>query len=161
MEDEDYDFDQTYGFAAESPEALPEYGIFERSAMERAKTVAQIASEAGVDVPTRMKRGEYLRDPVQRFYVYVDVAARNFIRDGFVASIGYDDVRRILETIRRVKNAGYKNAVAFVLGYCVGRRGRIDRDELDSLLPKLSELDPPLKSTDLLRYSRLWVDLTV
>lgn len=127
-----------------------EYNVFERASyMER-----DVLGEMGIVYERRKK--EDIRDPVQRFYIYVDSIARKLIRDRII-TIRSSDVQTLLGYIARVSEPKYKNPTAFVLGYELTRSGAIDVAKLDFVKTKLKDLDVPIKVEDLIRYSNLWL----
>lgn len=160
--DEEYNFDEEYGYLQQQHEQENQFQLefkaFERMGREEDKTVADIAAEAGVIFQPHQK-GKIIRDPIQKFYVYVNASALKLINEGYIPFVQKSDVRTILEKIRFIKNIQYKNPDAFVLGYAVVKSGSLNLRHFDLVCAKISELDPPLKRTDVLRYARLWSNL--
>ena len=134
------------------------YEAFTRTAYEQARTVEEIAAEAGV-VATR-KRGEIIRDPILKFYVYVNAVAYRFIEEKIVVNVKRNEVTTILETIRNVSSPQFKNPEAFVLGYAVAKNGVFDERTFAAIVPKLVDLENVLiKPMDVIRYAVLWINL--
>jgi Family of unknown function (DUF5770) len=164
MGDDDYDFDDEYGGfekALQRPDEqyedeLDEYRVFER-AEYAGKNVEQIASDAGI-VFTH-KKGELIKDPVHRFYIYVNASAQKLIREGYISFVPASDIPLILTGIKDVKNIKYKNADAFVLGYAVSKSGSINAKHFNDVVAKTRKLEPPIKPADIIRYARLWISL--
>lgn len=153
---EDYDFEEEYVYKDQEDEGRfeAEYGAFARTEFEQAKTVDAIAAEAGVMV---QRRGQIIRDPVYKFYVYVNAVFNRLAEEGLLPNVRREEVTTVLEAIRNVPSPQYKNPEAFVLGYSVGKMGTINEKQFAYLLPKLSSMS--FKPMDLLRYANLWVTL--
>jgi len=58
-----------------------------------------------------------------------------------------------------MKNIQYKNPTAIILGYALTKSSTIDKKLFNELIPKIKTLEPPMKPTDLLRYSNLWLNV--
>jgi hypothetical protein len=154
--EEDYNFEVEYGFQPEEQQYENEYRVFERAGYGQTD-VERVAEEAGVAFT--FKKGDVIRDPVQRFYVYVDATARKLINERVLPNLATDEIPSILSRIQDVKNVKYKNADAFVIGYALAKGDDINKKLFRSLLPKLKEMDPEIKSADAIRYARLWINL--
>jgi hypothetical protein len=159
---DDYDFEEEYVYEEQRDEGRfeAEYGAFARTEFERARTVEEIAAEAGVIASRR--RGEVIRDPVFKFYVYVNAVFHRLVEEGYLRNVKREEVTGLLESIRNVPSPQYKNPEVFVLGYSVGKSGSIDEKQFKYLLPRLSSISANLiiKPMDLLRYANLWTNLS-
>ncbi len=131
-----------------------EYGAFKRSGyLER-----DILAEVGIDVGRR--KASAIRDPTERFYVYVNSVAR-FLSSNDVAGLTYADVQIILTNIKSTPNARYKNPTAYVLGYGVtkGIDADIDARKLVKIETDIRRLELPVRLEDVIRYATLWLNL--
>jgi hypothetical protein len=161
---DDYDFDEEYGgfpSAVQKPEdqyeeEFDEYRAFERTEYA-GKDVEQIASDAGI-VFTH-KKGELVRDPVTRFYIYVDASARKLIKERYITFMSSNDIPTILTRIRNVKNVKYKNADAFVLGYAVSKSNSINSKHFNEIVEETRNLEPLIRPADILRYANMWLSM--
>jgi len=157
---DDYDFDEEYVYHEQEEEGRfeAEYGAFGRTEFERARTVEEIAAEAGIIASRR--RGQVIRDPVFKFYVYVNAVFHRLVEEGYLPNVKRDEVTALLESIRNVSTPQYKNPEAFVLGYSVGKSGSINEKQFKYLLPRLASVgNLTIKPMDLLRYANLWTKL--
>jgi hypothetical protein len=160
-DEEEYIYEEESAAAA-YPQFIDEYNVFERvgGRMSDEKTVQEIAAEAGVLISAR--QGQIIRDAVHRFYIYVNASARRMISEGVIPWVTSAEVQKILTAIRHVKNPGYKNADAFVLGYAITRPtgNSINSKYFESIKPKLDKFEPnPLKQTDVVRYAHMWINI--
>jgi|SRR3989304_4446097 len=73
-----------------------------------------------------------------------------------------DDLSNIYKNISKVNEPGYKNPVAFILGFVIVNKGQIDKNKFNEVvkdvLPHIQD-DISIKSEDVLRYARLWLNL--
>lgn len=152
------DDDQEYVYETEEGRFEAGYEAFTRTEFERNKTVEEIAAEAGIVAMRR--RGEVIRDPVFKFYVYVNAVVHRFIDEDYTPYVKHDEVTRILESIRKVQSPQYKNPEAFVLGYSIAKSGSINEKQLAYVIKKLPSIDNVvIKPMDLLRYANLWLSI--
>lgn len=158
------DFDDDYEENARNEREYEErfettYGDYKGMSYERDKTVDQIASEAGV-IFSVARKGEKIKDPTYKFYVYVNAVAHKLIDEGYSLNVKKNEINFILESIKKVPHPRYKNPETFVLGYFVGKSGSINERQFKHIVPKLSSLDNVIiKPMDVLRYANLWVNL--
>lgn len=142
LQDEDYEFQ-------------PEYNIFQRGS---------IVDEDEIDIyfgGVKHQKGDVIKDPNQRFYVYVDAIARKLI-DLEIIRISPKDIQNILHGAQNVPEIKYKNPTAFIIGYVLTKdqqSGTINAKEFRKLIPQLKTFDHPLKDTDMLRYAFLWLNI--
>lgn len=155
----DYDFDEEYVYEEQQEGRFEaEYEAFSRTAFERAKTVEEIAAEAGIVASRR--RGEIIRDPVFKFYVYVNAVFHRLSEEGYLPNVKREEATTVLEAIRNVPSPQYKNPEVFVLGYSVGKSGAINEKQFAFLLPRLASVgNLIIKPMDVLRYANLWINL--
>jgi hypothetical protein len=99
-------------------------------------------------------------DPLDRFKIIVDATARNLMDSNIY--IIESDIGILLETASKLQYVHYKNPTAYLLGYIASSRGsKINKKQfnytIDMALPLIedSSVFPP----DVLRYSRLWLNL--
>lgn len=158
MDNDDDDYEENARNEREYEERFETtYGDYKGMSYERAKTVDQIASEAGLIFPITRK-GEKTKDPTYKFYVYVNAVAYKLIEEGY-SSIKKEEINRILEYIKNVPYPGYKNPEAFVLGYFVGKSGSINEKQFKFITSKLLDLNVSIKPMDVLRYANLWINI--
>lgn len=156
--DDDDDFDEDYVYGNYEGRLNPDYHAFETSFYEGPRTVEAIAAQAGV-ITTRQK-GQVIRDPLFKFYVYVNAVAHRFIEEGYIPTVSRNDVEPILVSIQKVKSPQYKNPEAFVLGYSVAKSGKINKKQFDFLVTKLADLENiTITPMDVIRYANLWLNL--
>ena len=125
-----------------------EYNIFER--------VGFMDDDVLAELGTGILREDAMRDPTQRFYIFVDTIARQLNEQG-VVKLSKPDIQFILSKIKEVPSSKYKNPTGFVLGFHIARNGQIDKNKFEQLKPKLPNLEYPLHESDVLRYGNLWV----
>jgi hypothetical protein len=99
-------------------------------------------------------------DPVERFSLYVDAAARNLSSkfDGLLSS---EDIVEMIEHVRNIKNVEYKNPVGYILGYIASRGGySINEKAVENIfvnvLPVVNNMSR-VTEPDVIRYARLWL----
>ena len=115
----------------------------------------------GRDVPMRgIDRA--MQDPLERFQEYTDSIARN-LRNWDDVSIDDTDIEIMFLKARDLKDVGYKNPTAYILGYLASEVGKKLSDPksqgLKNALTALSHLDDSVLKPDIIRYGRLWLSL--
>jgi hypothetical protein len=134
-DDDDYDYEDEYDAFRD------EYAVRERTEYFD-----------GGGLALHRNKGDIIKDPLQRFYIYVDAIVRQ-LKQTKVIDITANEIAVIVNAIPNLKNANYKNPTAFVLGYTVSRKGIID---LSAVRGKLSSLENPVREIDVIRYANLW-----
>lgn len=103
-----------------------------------------------------------MQDPLERFQEYVDSIARN-LRTWDDVSINDTDIEIMFKKTRELKDVGYKNPSAYILGYLASEGGRSLNDPKGqgwkNSLKALSHLDESVLEPDIIRYARLWLKL--
>lgn len=99
-------------------------------------------------------------DPLDRFKTVVDAKARNLMDSSVY--ITETDISTLMQTANKLKHVHYKNPSAYLLGYIASNGGsKIVKKQFDytvnTALPLVN--DSSVLPPDILRYSRLWVDL--
>jgi len=83
----------------------------------------------------------------------------------FVTDSSLED---LFDTMGKVNKPGYKNSVAYVLGYYASSYGnRITKDSIDKVFRELPRINTyatqypnfRVSKSDIIRYARLWLDL--
>jgi len=113
------------------------------------------------DVPMRgIDRA--MQDPLERFQEYVDSIARN-LRTWDDVSIDDTDIEILFLKSRDLKDVGYKNPTAYILGYIASNGGRTLNDPKSkgwsNALIALKHVDDTVLEPDIIRYARLWLRL--
>jgi hypothetical protein len=107
------------------------------------------------------KLEQALMDALERFKYNVDAVARGLNSiEGIV--ISEDSIFKILEKANELEEVGHKNATAFVLGYLATSGGiKLTKAQFDQVvknaLPYVD--DKSVLPADIIRYSRLWLNL--
>jgi len=105
------------------------------------------------------RKDELLKNPLYRFYIYVDAIGRRYIDEGAV-SFDLDKLESALRLIEEFENVQYKNPTAYVLAFDVTYASNfteIDREALRGHVEALRESDS-VREVDLLRYAFTWMD---
>lgn len=138
-----------------------EYGI-EAKAFERASLGGKLA-ELMTSTLTDKKKGERNKlTPEDRFLIGVDAECRRLTEEGEVLT--QDDIDNMLEKSQSLKGLKYKNVSAYILGYIASNGGK--SLEKKKVMRVLNDVLPMLKKTsgvekpDVIRYARLWTNLT-
>lgn len=151
--DDDYEyFDETYGVdynAAYNAAALGEVG---------GRIDRDVLGEI-VQIHDVKRKKEAIRDPLKRFYIYVDSEIRQLNREGLIKV----DSQRVLTAIEKIPNYRYLNPAVFVLGYGLtsGGRSMPSKESFDELLVKLKLTERQITPEDILRYCYLWMRLDI
>lgn len=104
-----------------------------------------------------------IRDPTNRFYLYVDAIARKFIETG-VVTFRVSDIDYMLKYIDKLNEPRYKNPTAFVLAYDIVASRDESKQNIDKtfarFIDKTEDVDRSgVTLVDLIRYVFLWDDL--
>ncbi len=135
----------------------------EFAALQRVGLPGQVGAllGGGRDVPMRgIDRA--MQDPLERFQEYVDAIARN-LRSWDDVSIDDTDIEKLFVSARKLKDVGYKNPTAYILGYIASEGGNKMSDPKSqgwkNSLIALKHLDDTVLEPDIIRYGRLWLSL--
>jgi hypothetical protein len=151
-----YDDDSEDVWQRDELDLEPEYDVLQRGGYFQHDVLGTINEQYGfIDV----KKGENIIDPIQRFYVYVQATGLKLVSEKFIPNVKSDEIGLIIDKISGMKNIQYKNPTAIILGYALTKSSTIDKKLFNELIPKIKTLEPPMKPTDLLRYSNLWLNV--
>jgi Family of unknown function (DUF5770) len=162
MADDDYEY-------GEADEFQNEYDVGARTEwMPR-----DVLAELGILRKSERPDIAMISDPLQRFYRNVAAVAPQIWRDGIVAKYSTD---ALLDAIKSVDHARYKNPTAFALGYALtvaaspAPRGAgdvaavvaIDKVAFDRVVDgirsgRVQFLDATVRPQDVLRYCFMWI----
>lgn len=139
-----------------------EVNVYERVGMSQLGELLQgVSLTSGKYADLQRKINNLVQDPVERFQIYVDAAARR-LTDATKAELSEEDIAEMLRRAPQLKKVDRKNAPGYVLGYLATRGGReMERkrvlDVIQNVLPDVTwgGVQPP----DVIRYSRLWAGL--
>ena len=110
---------------------------------------------------TRLENSQM--DPLDRFRFYLDGICRSL--KSYQVSITEQDIEKMLVYSAELENIGYKNPTCYVLGYLVTDGGKkIDKSRFDQVIKTVlphSEHQESVLPADIIRYSRLWMTLTL
>jgi len=145
-------------------EFVPEMGAFERVGIGRADEGGlgvMIGGGAEAD-NLRDAHKKILRMDLsgpEKLRLLIDDYGRKYYDSSFW-KLQQDDMTQIYQNISRLNEPGYKNPVAYMLGYYViDKDGRINKKRFEQvvkdMLPQVQK-DIHVKSEDVLRYARLW-----
>lgn len=146
----DDDDESNYSYADEADEMRAERDVFER--------VAPFYDRAAAIGGTT--QAETIRDPTQRFILYVKGIASSMVNDERLV-LAAGELNALIDYIRFVDDAKYKNPVAFVVAYDATRatRGRdIDYAKINRIMPYVVDMHASanVRDIDIVRYCRLW-----
>lgn len=99
-----------------------------------------------------------VRDPTQRFTIYVDRLATDLMTRKLIR-ITKRDINFIVEKSKQVKEAKYKNPSGFVLGYYILNfdSQTIDKKLFTKLCKNLKDFPYTIRDYDIIRYANLWL----
>ena len=111
-----------------------------------------------LDIQNLDKKNKLKKTPLERFYETVNAISRQLLE---LHKISDGDIKFILENIARLDKPEYKNATGYILGYIVSGGGnKINKKKLLEVLDILDYLDDKsVQAPDIIRYSRLWINL--
>ena len=157
MDYEEYngEYNEEYIYDEEEGALMAEVDVLNRVEFENGDTLEKIAMDAGV-IPEVRKKGERFSNIKWRFYVYVNATIRRLINDRIITNVHTKEIPFILRQIALIENPEYKNPEAFVCGYAVSKNKVVDKKILDFIV---SASGGTVKSTDIIRYARLWIQL--
>lgn len=130
----------------------------ERNAFER----AGIRNDVDIDIEDIEKKSRTKKSPLERFIesvnaISLDLIARENILDE-------TDKKILLENIKNLEKPEYKNATGYIFGYIVTNGGNeIDRlklSKLVSIIQKNLIEDTSVQAPDIIRYGRLWQNIS-
>jgi hypothetical protein len=102
-----------------------------------------------------------VQEPAERFAIYVDAISRSLgERPG--VSISEDDIVAMLMKIRNLQYIEKKNATAYVMGYIASSGGsKMTKSSVDKVINQVLPYssDSSVLPPDVVRYTRLWMDL--
>ena len=134
----------------EVDEFEPEMGAFNRVAF---------TGLTGNAPKTRFEKA--VQEPLEKFVQNVEAIARN-INSGNVI-ITNNDIQEMIETAYYLEHVEHKNPSAYVLGFLATEGGKNMTKELyDKIIKKalpLIDSDAFVSEEDVIRYSRLWLQL--
>ena len=101
-----------------------------------------------------------LQSPLDKFKIAVDATARD-LKDQ-VTYIDETDIIILIDNANNLPDIHYKNPSAYVLGYIVSTGGRkpINKNIFTKILPIMQLIPGSVTAPDIIRYARLWLDLT-
>jgi hypothetical protein len=112
-----------------------------------------------IDIGIGPKKNRTQETPIERFVKFVNAIALELTNENYLSE---DDVKYILEKIRKVNKPEYKNPTAYILGYIATNNGgnKINKDKLIECFNLLDKLvDKSVTQPDIIRYARLWMNL--
>ena len=111
-----------------------------------------------LDVENLDKKSKLKKTPLERFYESVNGICQQLLERNKLVE---GDIRIILENIGQLDKPEYKNATAYILGYIVSGGGnKINKKKLLDAIDLLEYLeDKSIQAPDIIRYSRLWINL--
>lgn len=176
--DEDENFGEYGNFDDDSERGEMEYGemedyddigenhVAEAKAYERVVYVPQaIAEIQGAQIEGKFgdiqrKLNKISMEPRDRFVLQVN-AVYNALTTGGVISLADGEIDTILNRIKKIPHAEYKNPTAYILGYManigsynIKLNQKNVENVLQNVLPKLKDSD--VTGSDVVRYARLW-----
>jgi hypothetical protein len=111
-----------------------------------------------IDLENLDKKNKLKKTPLERFYETTNAICQQLFDKNKLSEI---DIKNILENIGKIDKPEYKNATGYILGYIVSNGGNkiIKKKLLDSedILDNLE--DKSVQIPDIIRYSRLWMNL--
>jgi hypothetical protein len=121
------------------------------------------------DVFINVLRGIKFKDKnsIEQFYTLVDAIFGKLLEKEIYFITEYTR-KDIIDSISKVNKPGYKNAVAYILGYyTLDETGHINKDNIDMVFKQLPSINllsfesPIFKvnKMDIIRYGRLWEKL--
>ncbi len=142
-EEEDYVHEQEFG---------QERNVFERVGIRNDL----------IDIDIDKKKSRTQKTPIERFVENVNAIALDLMNSLNIISEG--DIKIILESIRLIENPEYKNPSAYILGYIATNGGnKIEKRSLKETFEIIEEgkiEDSSVTQPDVIRYCRLWLNLT-
>lgn len=111
-----------------------------------------------IDIDNLDKKNKLKKTPLERFYETVNhicdkLKEKNILAEG--------DIRLILDNIGNLDKPEYKNATGYILGYIVSRGDKITKQKIFKASDILQDFleDNSVQIPDIIRYSRLWLNL--
>jgi len=138
---------------------VPEMHVYERAGMGGAAEILGAANIGGTFGDMQKKLNRILKDPVHRFAVLVDAISRQ-LNSRREINLHENDIVKMLKAIKNVQYISCKNPASYVLGYISTNGGqKIDKTKMNIVfnyaLPFVDDVTKP----DVVRYSRMWLDL--
>ena len=105
------------------------------------------------------KKNKLKKTPLERFYESVNAICQKLLDKN---KLSQGDIKFILESIGKIDKPEYKNATGYILGYIVSGGGnKINKKKLLEAIDLSSDFleDKSVQAPDIIRYSRLWINL--
>jgi len=105
------------------------------------------------------KKNKLKKTPLERFYESVNAICLQLLEKN---KLSQGEVTFILESIIKLDKPEYKNASGYILGYIVSEGGnKINKNKLLEAIDLTTDFleDKSLQAPDIIRYSRLWINL--
>jgi hypothetical protein len=121
---------------------------------------ADLMTELGIN------DGGDVRDPVQRFKIFVKMLATEMANEKIIDINVQQDIPFMLRRINDLPSPQYKNATAYVLGFWIVTSNekynkinnrRLNKLEIDSETGFIKNVVGTVKKHDVIRYCRLWI----
>lgn len=105
------------------------------------------------------------RNSIDQFYTITEAAFEKMKENG-VGFLHYSAKEAILENIGKLNKPGYKNSVAFILGFFARDLRVRSMNEVFEVLPIVNRLSSEylvfrVSKPDIIRYARLWSTILV
>lgn len=157
------EFDEEIDFGYEEEKTFaPSIKVFERIGLP-GDISSLIGSTMVGDIRDLQKRiNKMVQDPTDRFIIYTDAIVRRLISSDAIRLSEDNIVDMLKKAKNNVKNVGYKNPTAYILGYIASEGGmRMTKQNvnnvLKNILPQVG--DESVSEQDVIRYARLWMSL--
>lgn len=149
--DDDYNFDEYYGFVKPQQEFELEYNAYDRIAYLEHDVLSELNIH-GID--TQFRKKDIIYDPIKRFTVYVIITAKKIF-----PNINSRNLSLMVEQIKHIKHIQYKNPHGYVIGFYITSKGNIDKEKFTDVQKQIKLLDIKISTVDIIRYCNMCLNL--
>jgi hypothetical protein len=153
-------FEDREAFAPEV-EYMAERNVLERANVNQVDNILRVLLSGGGEIGKRLedinkKLFRLALEPLEKFKVLVSIMYSKYRDDLHLSNRDFDI---LVEKADFIDNIQYKNPLAYIFGYYVLEKGKIDKRRFDTLCTNILNTVDYIKPPDVIRYARLWLEL--